>query len=701
MSQDLSQSWQSAANQIESIKTYNDTSKAEKQLKKLGNSASKASSAVSTQLNKVSSYQKRYLKEPPTSTDQMLNLFGITSGSGSETVKYLRKKLLETSVLIEPQVREIITSSSIKALGCSQDQTYKGFSRASLKLNPLPTQPVSQGIYIPLQSIDLFGNLKNSPTSPVGSVYYEHLEPSVNSEFKPFSYLCGDNNPAPECGKEPFPMNKELYRRMDSQGNGKSFYTQYGENYKGSSGQDLFDFQYTKTNGLGITGDFIRVALIDRENGNSVIESLKDYYSTIRLTDPVDIGAQIVNFLSGAIDIKAELGANQINNQTKFATILQRILGLCFDDRREIDVSGISKVAELDGVDDSFFELTEVDLRNIDNRTNLVQNGVMEFIDCDNVKVPVDANNLVAQLTDFRNTLSAQTTEQQVSSLESIIDSISQNPEWKLYIPTNFDSSVSINKNIIKQLPLCVAAAVLTPKVLLPIYTLLSATESSANNTYNQYVSSANTIVSSGNTNLGQVNNIINDGADFLKKFKSFSIEAVSKIGEIYLKTLFELLKRDIVNLVGEVIIEVQKSRTLSRYAIILQITQMFLVVGQLVGDYRKCKSLVDDILLLLRLINGAIKPRGQIPFFLQAIAAKFRAGTSPEGMTINTIQFLQELGVPTGTLPDGTPNLMNLYQRAIHKGHKKDVDENGVNDSSVIVPPLTGGILQVSSIPR
>jgi hypothetical protein len=40
---------------------------------------------------------------------------------------------------------------------------------------------------------------------------------------------------------------------------------------------------------------------------------------------------------------------------------------LCFDDRREIDVSGVAKVAELDGVDDSFFELNEIDLRNIDS----------------------------------------------------------------------------------------------------------------------------------------------------------------------------------------------------------------------------------------------------------------------------------------------------------------------------------------------
>ena len=40
-------------------------------------------------------------------------------------------------------------------------------------------------------------------------------------------------------------------------------------------------------------------------------------------------------------------------------------MGLCFDNRKEIDVSGIAKLAELDDIDESFFEFTDIDLRNI------------------------------------------------------------------------------------------------------------------------------------------------------------------------------------------------------------------------------------------------------------------------------------------------------------------------------------------------
>ena len=93
-----------------------------------------------------------------------------------------------------------------------------------------------------------------------------------------------------------------------------------------------------------------------------------DYYKTIKIVDFHNIMASIMNSLSGAISIQANVGLVQAGDATKFELILQRILGLCFDSKKEIDVSGVAKVAELDGVDDSFFEFTEIDLRNIDDK---------------------------------------------------------------------------------------------------------------------------------------------------------------------------------------------------------------------------------------------------------------------------------------------------------------------------------------------
>jgi hypothetical protein len=327
----------------------------------------------------------------------------------------------------------------------------------------------------------------------------------------------------------------------------------------------------------------------------------------------------------------------------------------------------------------------------------------MEFIDCDNVKVPVDTEVLISQLIDFRDTLTGQTVEQQVATLETIVDSISQNPDWRATIPTNFNASVSINTNVIKKIPLAVAASVLSPKVLLPLYTLLSVVQSGATYTYNQAVTSANTATNSVNTtitnagnagaNIGQAgSNIVTNGADFLKVYKTFSIQVISKVNAEFLRVLFEILKKDIVNLVSSIISDLSKSHLTKKYAMILRLIQIALIVAQLIGDYRKCKNLLDNILLLLNLIGQSLG--GQtIPLPLLALSGAL-PGISAEQMTINTIQTLQGLGVPTGALPDGSPNLMLQFNLASNKGIVSNITEEGKIEGIGISGPVTGKLI-------
>jgi hypothetical protein len=670
----LSNAEQKIQSRLKALQTFSEVSQSEKDLiKDAGNSLSKSTAQLSTQLSKIKELQKRYLKDPANSIDKMLDFLGTTKGNGSESLGYLKKKVLEVAVKIEPTIAAIVKEQTIKALGCSQEQTYTGFNLNGLQISPLSTLPQSEGIYIPIQSVDFFSNLKNSPDTKFGKMFYEKPVPSASAIFKPYG------------GPKPFPMNKQMYQLTETQNFGKSFSQINGKNYLGKSGQDLFDFQYSKQNSFQVTGDYYRVLLLNRENKiNNVGEFLSDYYSTIKLIDPVDVGMQLVNIVSGAISINSQIGSGEITNQSKFMLIAQRILGLCFDSRQEIDVSGTAKIAELDGVDESFFELTEIDLRNIEIEISNVQNGVMEFVDCDNVKLPVDTESLVSQLVDFRDNVDTQTTEQQVNTINTILNSISQNPQWSPLIPSNFNASVAIDKNIIKKIPLAVASGVLSPKVLLPLYTLLSVVQSGATYTYNQQVTSVNQVIQSGNSNTSQASNVVANGADFLKKYKKFSIEVISLINSEFLKVLFQELKKDILNLVALILKDVTKSQRLKKYAIILKLIQLALIISQLINDYRKCKSLMSNILLLLDTINGLgpkqLISRASIPIPLLYLA-EFLPGFSPERATINTIELLQGLGIPTGTLPDGSPNLMLLYNLVSNKG----VDaERGQNEKIV-----------------
>ena len=679
---DINSAQQSIQSKIDAYKTYREVSQSEKGLLgKLGNSSSEANSKISSQLNKVSEFQKRFQREPPNSMDQLLGFLGQTQGNGSATLKYLRSKILQAAAQIEPKMANILKKETINALGCSVEQTYNGVTAESLSFQPIPLRPQQEGIYIPVNSVDFFSNLKQSPQTNFGKVYYEKEDPSADSTFRPYG------------GPIPFPMNKQLFNLMTSDNKDRSYSQINGKNYLGKSGQDLFDLQYTNTNSFGVTGDYYRVFLIDREDSqgnilNNVGEFISDYYSTIKIVDSVDIGAQIVNLISGAININTQVGFGELNNQSRFGLIVSRILGLCFDDRREIDVSGVAKVAELDGVDDSFFELNEIDLRNIEVEISNVQNGIMEFEDCDNIQLPVDSEALVAQLIEFRNNLSGETVEQQAENIGEIIDTISDNPTWSLTAPSNLNVKLSIDKSVIKKIPLAVAASVLTPKNLLPLYTLLSVVESGATYTYNQAVTEINetsvSINSSGNagSSVGtQGSNIVNSGEDFLKKFKTFSIQVISQINSEFLQVLYEILKKDIVNLLQLIITDISRSKLLKKYAIIIRLTQLAVIVAQLINDFRRCKSLLDNILLLLNLVgqgrnfNQPLKSEIPAPLLL---LSSVLPGYSPERATINAIELFQGLGIPTGTLPDGSPNLMLLYNLATNKASDKEESENG-----------------------
>lgn len=677
---DITSAEQSIQSKIDAYKTYKEIVVAQKKLlKEQGNSISAANSQITSQLNKIQELQKRFQRDPPNSMDNLLNFLGLTQGTGGATAKYLRTKILESAAQIEPSLVGILKEETIKALGCSVEQTYTGFSLESLNLTPIPLRPQAEGIYIPVNSLDFFSNLKQSPQTNFGKVYYEKEDPSADPIFLPYG------------GEVPFPMNKQLFNLMTQDNEGRSYSQINGKYYLGKSEQPLYDLQYTNVNSFGVTGDYYRVFLIDRkdeETGeiiNNVGQFISDYYSTIKLVDTVDIGAQIVNLISGAIDYDAQFGVGQLDNQSKFALIAQRILGLCFDNRTEIDVSGVSKIAELDGVDDSFFELNQIDLRNIEVQISNVQNGVMEFEDCGNIRLPVDSTVLMDELINFRDSESGDTIERQVEVLSEIIDSISDNPSWSLDVPTNLNVKLSIDKNVIKKMPLAIFAAVLTPKTLLPLYTLLSVVQSATAFTYNQVVTEVNqTIAEVGNLGASvgtQGSNIINNSEDFLKKYRTFCIEVLSRINVEFLKVLYDILKKDIINLTGLILKDLIESKLKKKYTIINSLVAVTLAVSALVGfvEFRKCKSLMDNILFLLNLANKGLRRQtpNEIPLPLLLLSGNL-PGYSPERATINAFELLQSVGIPTGTLPDGSPNLMGLYTKLTNQAVDKEESENG-----------------------
>lgn len=613
---DIGASYEEIQKKIEATKTYNDLkSQYDGVVKKSGDSFEKRKEDVTQSIDQVKEEVKRFQKQVKTQFEQLLDINNITSGRGGGTVTYVKRTLLETIQNVEPRLKEILADEAIKAVGCDLQQTY-----------------TPQDVYIKVKSTDLIGVLKYDPQSSEGRVLYE--KNPVNIQNTPFS------------------MNKELYSRIQSN---NPYSVDNGQLYKGKSGQDLFDIQFVEFDNNGVTGPWWKVSLPNRTGGiNKVGEFLVDYYGTIRVTETTNIMASIMESLANVVSINANVGIGEVEDQTKFDLILQRILGLCFDNRTEIDVSGIAKLAELDGVDNSFFEFTEIDLRNIQNTIDNVKNGVTEFEGCDNVKVPVDTVSILNGL----NNLNFVDGSDQIDLADQLTESLINQD---ILQGLNIDVKATVNFNFIKLISQGIIGALFSPKALLPIHVM--------SKTLNQNISDE-----------------VNSRTEFTRKYPKFTIDVVSRVGAIFVEELFRIIKRDIQILVQRVINDLVREKINKKFAMILKLIQLILIVASFIRDWRKCKSVIDEILALLNLVASGL-PGGNLPTTL-LFASRLLDGYSESRAFIGTIEELQKLGIPTGALPDGSPNLDVLSKFGQMKSMSKEDAENG--KVQIAVGPLT-----------
>jgi hypothetical protein len=633
MSADIQNDYTKVKEQISSINSANDLKdQYNKQRKKAGESLEQSAQNISTSINEFKKDTKRFKKQVKTQLDQLFDINNVTGGKGAGSATLIKRIFLTVIKNIQPRLEEIINDEVIKLLGCDQEQTYEG----------------ETSYYIKIASIDLFGMLKKNPSSENGKLVYE-------------------KNPI-DVQIPPFAMNKELYNRIQ---NDDSFNEQYGSFYRGQSGQFLFDIEYEPQDDNGIDGPWFKITLKNRVGGpNKIIPFLIDYYKTIKLVDFPNIIVGIMDALTGCLSISGNLGLEETQDKTKFNVILQRILGLCFDNVREIDVTSTAKLSELDGIDDSFFEFTEIDLRNIEQTVNNIANRVVQYENCDNIALPVDATTINSALNDLFQVKD----DDLIDAAMNITKSLTENDEWKgLTLFGNI--SIAIDLNFIKLIVQGIMSALLTPKILLPIFLMLKV--------------------------LGRnIQDLITSLFDFGKIFKKFVINVVSRIGAIFTKELFELVSKNIKEILQRVILDLAREKANKRIIIILKLIQLLIVVAEFISDWRRCKSVVDELLWLLKIATTGWNTgvTGSIPYPL-LLASRFLDGYSETRAFIGTVEEMQKLGIPTGPMPDGSPNLGLLAMFGQMKAMAKEDAENGkvevaVDPLSFTPAGLTNGIV-------
>jgi hypothetical protein len=160
-------------------------------------------------------------------------------------------------------------------------------------------------------------------------------------------------------------------------------------------------------------------------------------------------------------------------------------------------------------------------------------------------------------------------------------------------------------------------------------------------------------------------------------------------ISEIFLEVLFEELKKDIFNLVLTIIKDIERSKIAKKYTRILRLLTLVFVVAQTILNLRQCKSLLNNIQQILRLLlEGPNVPGFGVPSPLLLLAAAL-PGVSTDRATINVVELMQKVGLPTGDLPDGTSNQMVLFAKKVLEGYDLEVTQNG--KVSVMTPAGPG----------
>ena len=119
----------------------------------------------------------------------------------------------------------------------------------------------------------------------------------------------------------------------------------------------------------------------------------------------------------------------------------------------------------------------------------------------------------------------------------------------------------------------------------------------------------------------------------------------------------------------------------------ILKLIALLLAIVSIISDYRRCKSLVDEIFAILNLINLPGLGGGGIPLPL-LFASQLLDGYSESRAFIGVIEEMQSLGIPTGAMPSGAPNLEMLSKFGQMKAMANEDAEN--NKIQIAIGPLT-----------
>lgn len=542
---------------------------------------------------------------------------------GDESVKKLRKKITsDIGGKISDESKEIIFEELIQFINCNLD-----FVIPSSNSN---TGVDANAMTIPVKSLDPFRILQNAPTTNVGKATYEKNEP-VQLDF-------------------PYATNKELYSRLQNPA--------AAQDYFGVSGQRLFTIEFDGSDNyivkpVGLNNTFDDNTLVN-DNDRKITTFLRDYYDSIKIFEPHNFLATLLDSTSGFLDIQANSSGPQVELKSKFSNFVNKLLNICGDEGDgsfggPINSSGVGHLSE-DGGDeeiDKFFDFGDQDLRKINEEINLKLNGLVKFVTCNDIEGEINIDEMNSAIDSLLSESNSTVEGVMINTaIENAINGMSVDKElgvgFKLpNLKADFDF------NIIKKLPLILISMILSPKILLGIFIALNAVGA--------FVASL-------------------DIMDLVRKFFRIISKILKRIKDIILEYVWEEVKKFIIKTVSFIVQKILKENDVKQFTIINSLIQTLLTATESIDNIGDCRSLLDT---LLKYIKLPPVPPVNIPKNLVA-AAELRPGFSDVRALQNVIKNFSESGINTEPMPDGSPNVNVKMAYSLIKGIEEERNKNG-----------------------
>ena len=541
---------------------------------------------------------------------------------GDESVKKVRKKISnEIGGKVSEECKEIIFEELIQFINCNLDFVIPSADGSG---------GVDNSMTIPVKSLDPFKMLQNAPTTNVGKSTYEKNDP-VQLDF-------------------PYSTNKELYSRLQN--------PTAPQDYFGVSGERLFTIEFDGSANyiikpVGLDNTF-NDNTITNDNDRKITTFLRDYYDSIKIFEPHNFLATLLDSMSGFLSIQADLSGPEVELKGKFGALINKLLNVCGDEGDgsfggSINSSGVGHLSE-DGGDediDKFFEFGDQDLRNLNEDVNLKLKGLIKFVTCNDIEGEINIDEMNNAIDSLLNESNSTVEGVMINTaIENAINGMSVDKELGLGFKLP-NLKVDFDFNIIKKLPLILISLILTPKVLLGISIALKAVGA--------FLESL-------------------DIMDLIKKFFRIIFKILKRIKDLILEYVWEEVKKFIIQIVSYIVQKILKENDVKQSAIINSLIQTLLAATESIDNISDCRSLLDT---LLRYIKLPPVPPINIPKNLVA-AAELRPGFSDVRALQNVIKNFSESGINTEPMPDGSPNVNVKMAYSLIKGVEEERNKNG-----------------------